>query len=151
MLADLDVAPLRSLTQAAQDLYILGSRELADAGLLASIAQQLTLAGRGRRAERRRAAERDRPARRARPGRAGRDAGAAPGREIDDRYKALRDLMRPGALDQVLKPLVDLQQQLAKMAASANRAGATTDAGSADPAVALRTEALRQPQPLRAG
>ncbi|HYZ61567.1 MAG TPA: type VI secretion IcmF C-terminal domain-containing protein, partial [Acetobacteraceae bacterium] len=53
-----------------------------------------------------------------------------------------------GVLDQVLKPLTDLQQQLAKMAASATRAGATPDAGSADPAVALRTEALRQPQPL---
>ena len=34
------------------------------------------------------------------------------------------------------------------MAASANKAGGITDPGSADPAVALRTEAMRQPQPL---
>ncbi len=58
--------------------------------------------------------------------------------------------MRPGAIDQVLKPLGDLQQQLAKMAASANKAGAATDPGSADPAIALQTEAMRQPQPLAA-
>ncbi|MBV8914725.1 MAG: type VI secretion system membrane subunit TssM, partial [Acetobacteraceae bacterium] len=149
MLADLDVAPLRSLTQAAQDLYILGSANSPMRSLLASLAKQLTLAG---------------PTAAAQPsapdslqnrlgaafGRAAPiETVAAPGHEIDDKYAALRDLAtRPGAIDQVLKPLVDLQQQLAKMAASANRAGAAPDPGNADPAVALRTEALRQPQPV---
>jgi type VI secretion system protein ImpL len=147
MLADIDVAPLRSLTQAAQDLYILGSPNSPMRALLASIARQLTLADATRPEP-----TAQNPAASRLLGVLGRAAPAetpsAPGHEIDDRYKALRDLMVAGALDQVLKPLVDLQQQLAKMAASANRAGGTTDAGSADPVVALRTEALRQPQPL---
>ncbi|GAC1346454.1 MAG: type VI secretion system membrane subunit TssM [Acetobacteraceae bacterium] len=140
MLADLDVAPLRSLTQAAQDLFILASANSPMRAVLVSAAQQLGLAEAG-------------------PGPAGvgrlgsvlgraAEVVQSPGHEIDERYAGLRELMRPGALDQVLKPLVDLQQQLAKMAASANRAGATPDPGSADPAVALRAEALRQPQPL---
>ncbi len=43
MLADLDVVPLRSLTQAAQDLYILASPQSPMRDVLASAAQQLTL------------------------------------------------------------------------------------------------------------
>ena len=124
MLADLDVAPLRSLTQAAQDLYILGSREHSPMrALLASVADETTLAA---------------PA----------NDAANPIATIAEHYRPLQDVMRPGAIDQVLKPLIDLQQQLAKMAASANKAGATTDPGSADPATSLQTEALRQPPPL---
>jgi type VI secretion system protein ImpL len=149
MLADLDIAPLRSLTQAAQDLYIVASRENSPMrGLLASVVQQTTTSAPPSAASTATPSERDRLAALfGRPG-APADAVASPGQAIDDHYKPLRDLMRPGAIDQVLKPLGDLQQQLAKMAASANKAGATTDPGSADPAVALQTEALRQPQPL---
>jgi type VI secretion system protein ImpL len=148
MLADLDVAPLRSLTLAARDLYILSSANSPMRPLLASIARQLTLAG-----------SMPTPPAAADPGEdrvrsvlsqaAPFEAPTAPGHEIDDKYKGLRNLVaQPGALDQLLKPVYDLDQQLAKMAASANRAGAAPDAGSADPAVALRTEALRQPQPV---
>ena len=43
MLADLNVVQLRSLSQAAQDLYILASPESPMRGLLASISRQLTL------------------------------------------------------------------------------------------------------------
>ena len=43
MLADLNVAQLRSLSQAAQDLYILASPESPMRSLLASISRQLTL------------------------------------------------------------------------------------------------------------
>ena len=147
MLGDLDVAPLRSLTQAAQDLYILASRENSPIRrLLASVVQQTTMsaaapAAPGTPTERERLA--------ALLGRQGPAADtASPVQAIDDHYKPLRELMRPGAIEQVLKPMSDLQQQLAKMAASANKAGGTTDPGSADPAVALQAEALRQPQPL---
>ena len=151
VLADLDIAPLRSLTQAAQDLYILASRENSPMrALLASVAQQTTMGApppaapaSGNDAERERLA-----ALLGRQGSPTDTAAGSPVQAIDDHYKPLRDIMRPGAIDQVLKPLGDLQQQLAKMAASANKAGATTDAGSADPAVALQAEALRQPQPL---
>ena len=43
MLADLNVVPLRSLSQAAQDLYILASPQSPMRDLLASIARQVTL------------------------------------------------------------------------------------------------------------
>ena len=43
MLADLNVVQLRSLSQAAQDLYILASPESPMRSLLASISRQLTL------------------------------------------------------------------------------------------------------------
>ena len=43
MLADLNVAPLRSLPQAAQDLYILASPQSPMRKLLAAISRQLTL------------------------------------------------------------------------------------------------------------
>ncbi len=72
-----------------------------------------------------------------------------PGHEIDERYKALRDLVGsgPGApIDLVLKSLNELQQQLAKMAAAP--AGAAPAPAGDDPSLALRAEAQRQPQPL---
>ena len=48
-MADLNVAPLRSLSQAAQDLYILASPQSPMRQLLASISRQLTLSIRARR------------------------------------------------------------------------------------------------------
>ena len=150
MLADLDIAPLRSLVQAAQDLFILASPASPMRALLASVSEQTTLAAAAsapsaapESAERQRIlAALGRPAAAAEPA-------TAPGHEVDDHFAGLHELMRAGTLDQVFKPLTDLQQQLAKMAASANRAGATPDPGTADPATALRVEALRQPQPLQ--
>ena len=76
-----------------------------------------------------------------------------PGHEIDDRYKPLRDLVAAtgGApIDQVLKLLNDLQQQLAKLAA-AGPAGTAAPVAAAlgnEPSLALRAEAQRQPPPL---
>jgi type VI secretion system protein ImpL len=75
---------------------------------------------------------------------------ARPGREIDDRYRALRDVVDTdgGAqIDRVLKLVTNLQQQLAKLAASAGRSGSTPAPGD-DPIVAMQAEAQRQPQPL---
>ena len=146
VLADLDIAPLRSLTQAAQDLYVLASRENSPMrALLASVAQHTTLSAPSAAAT---SAERERLA--ALIGRQGAPADAvlSPVQSIEDHYKPLRDAMRPGAIEQVLKPMGDLQQQLAKMAASANKSGAITEPGSADPVTALQAEGLRQPQPL---
>ncbi len=167
MLADLDVVPLRSMSQAAQDLYILSSPQSPMRDVLASAARQLTLsvpppppataagvagaaaatAAAAAQSATNSAASRlqgvlgttpDQPA--ARP----------PGSAIDDRYKAVRELMGTGAgapIDQVLKSLNDLQQQLAKMAAAPVGGQPTVPQGS-DPALALRAEAARQPQPL---
>jgi type VI secretion system protein ImpL len=71
------------------------------------------------------------------------------GHEIDERYRQLRDLVSTSGgapIDQVLKVLNDLQQQLAKMAAAGT--GAPAAPVGADPSLALKAEAQRQPQPL---
>lgn len=125
MLADLDPAPTRSLTQAAQDFYILASPYSPMRTLLAAAATELAPA-------------------------AGLPADT-PGREqlaaIDERFRPIRSLFGTGGaapIDQVMRPLADLQQQLAKQAATTTKPPAPAE----DPAVALRAEARRQPQPL---
>lgn len=164
MLADLNVVPLRNLTQAAQDLYILASPQSPMKDLLVSAARQLTLSQPpapppGTPA----------PAAQSAPAPAGGasdrlaslfggSAQAAqapalpPGHEIDERYKALRDLVSGGAgapIDQVLKLLNEMQQRIAKMAAAPiGAAAAAAPSVGVDPTLALRTEAQRQPQPL---
>ena len=75
----------------------------------------------------------------------------APGHQIDERYKALIDLVGdgPGApIDQVLRSLSDMQQQLAKMAATLISSGTAVTPSGIDPALAVQAEAQRQPQPL---
>ena len=125
MLADLDPAPARSLTQAAQDYYILASPHSPMRTLLAGAAAELA------------------PAAGLAPDTPGRQRLAA----IDEQFRPLRALFGTGGavpFDLVMRPLSDLQQQLAKQAAAATKPPTPAD----DPAIALRTEARRQPQPL---
>ena len=155
MLADLNVVQLRSLPQAAQDLYILAANESPIRSLLAVIARQLTLSvvtgG-------------------AQPGAApgtsdtqfrlqailgtatASNAPLPPGHEVDERYKALRDFVgsKPGApIDLVLRELGDAQQQVAKLAATlVSTAAAVTANGAVDPLVTLKADAARQPDPV---
>jgi type VI secretion system protein ImpL len=168
LLQDLEIVALRSLPQAAQDLYVLASPQSPMKDLLTAVARQLTLSQppKPSTAEAAAAAAEKEAAKTlgdkaaaatpnlARPSLAvllGGQSGAAPalppGHEIDERYKALRDLVAgPGApIDQVLKVLNDLQQQLAKMAAAGTAAPAAV---GNDPSLALKAEAQRQPQPL---
>ena len=165
MLLDLNVVPLRSLPQAAQDLYILASPQSPMRDLLASAGRQLTLSvpppppagAAGVAAAVQGAAQAAVASAASRlPGVLGVAAGAAPalppGHEIDLRHKALRDLVAGGAgapIEQVLKALNDLQQQLAKLAAAplGSAPAAIVPTGN-DPAMALRVEGQRQPQPL---
>ena len=82
-------------------------------------------------------------------GQAGAAPALPPGHQIDERYKQLRDLVTPpgsAPIDQVLKVLDDLRQQLARMNAAG--VGAPTVAATDDPSLALRAESQRQPQPL---
>jgi type VI secretion system protein ImpL len=172
LLQDLEIVPLRSLPQAAQDLYILASPQSPLKELLTAIARQLTLteppkavSGAAAAAAAAAEAEAKKKAAAALPTTAssiipslltGQPGAAAPalpqGHEVDERYKPLRDLVAStgGApIDQVLKLLNDLQQQLAKLAA----AGPSTAAPAAgalgnEPSLALRAEAQRQPAPL---
>jgi type VI secretion system protein ImpL len=165
ILNDLDVVPLRSLSQAAQDLYILASPQSPMRDLLASIARQVTLSvppeGMAK------------PGAATAPGATANPAATAatsqlspslfgstapgqappppPGSEVDEHFKALRTLVGtgPGApIDLVLKSLNDLQQELAKMAAVPIGTTAPAPAPGDDPSLALRAEAQRQPQPL---
>jgi type VI secretion system protein ImpL len=160
MLNDLNVVPLRSLSQAAQDLYILASPQSPMRDVLASVVRQVTLsvppAGMASTADKA-AGGAAQPAVNERltslfgtvqPGQA---AALPPGHEVDEHYKPLRDLVGsgPGApIDLVLKSLNDLQQQLAKMAALPVGTTAPTPPAGDDPALALRAEAQRQPLPL---
>jgi len=158
MLADLNVVQLRSLSQAAQDLYILAAPESPMRSLLASVSRQLTLsvpmnklqpttapAGTPSNTELRLQALLG----------ASRSADAAPlqqGHEIDERYQALRDLVARGAaapIEQVLREISDAQQQMAKLAASlVSTGGAASSAAGVDPLLLLKSDAARQPQPL---
>jgi type VI secretion system protein ImpL len=170
LLQDLEVVPLRSVPQGAQDLYVLGAPNSPMKVLLTAIARQLTLSEPPKQTKEAAAAaaavkeveksSRDK-ATAAIPNLAkpsfsillGGQSGAAPslppGHEIDERYKPLRDLVDTSAgasIDQVLKVLNDLQQQLAKLAAAGTSAPAATV--GTDPSLALKAEAQRQPQPL---
>ena len=165
LLQDIEIVPLRSLPQAAQDLYVLASPQSPLKDLLTAIARQVTLseppkpsaAEAAVEAAAKKAAAAAAPS--ATRGTAalssilGGQPGAAPvqppGHEIDERYKQLRDLVAAAGgapIDQVLKLLNDLQQQLAKMNAAG--AGASVAPVGPDPSLALRAESQRQPQPL---
>jgi type VI secretion system protein ImpL len=141
MLTDLNIAPLSSVSQAAQDLFILASPQSPIRSLLVSVARQLTLSV---------------PPGQTRRGTADIAPGSAsaaqrpwaPGQEIDLRYAALRELAGSGEaapIDQVLRSLNDMQQQFARAAATVGSGALST---GADPAMAVKVEALRQPEPL---
>ncbi|TAJ83509.1 type VI secretion system membrane subunit TssM [Reyranella sp.] len=169
LLQDLEIVPLRSLPQAAQDLYILASPQSPLKELLTAVARQLTLSEPPKPASAVAAAATDAAGKVQSATTAavtsksstlsslltGQSGGGAPplppGHEIDERYRQLRELVAAtgGApIDQVLKLLNDLQQQLAKLAAAP--VGSTAPAGATlgDPSLALRAEAQRQPPPL---
>jgi type VI secretion system protein ImpL len=159
MLADLNVVQLRSLSQAAQDLYILAAPESPMRKLLVSIRAQLTLSappGGAQPAAAPAASASETQLRLQTVLGAAQQAAAAapvlPGHEIDERYQALRDFIgnKPGApIDLVLRELGDMQQQIAKLAATLVSTGATAAAaGGIDPLLALKTDAARQPQPV---
>jgi type VI secretion system protein ImpL len=164
MLQDLDVVPLRSPEQAMQDLYILASPQSPLRDLLAAIVRQLTLSKppaashAAQPAEQAAAASATTAVARRVP-----TAGALrplfpsaasppepPGREIDERYKDLRDYVGggPGApIDQTLKALDALRQQLAR-AAAGSPTGAAAAATGDDPVLLLRADAASAPQPV---
>ncbi len=150
MLADLNVVPLRSPEQAVQDLYILASPQSPMRDLLASVARQLTLsqpppvppsaagaAGKEAEKEAVAAAQRKLPQSTLRPllaAQASTLPTTPPGKEIDDRYRNLRDYVGtgPGApIDQTLKAMDALHQQLARL-------GAIAVAGGSGPPLAGR-------------
>src|SRR5580700_6559316 len=164
LIQDLEIVPLRSLPQAAQDLYVLASPQSPLKDLLTAIARQVTLseppkpsAAEATEAAAKKTAAAAAPA-------ATRGAAALSsipsgqpgvafvqlfGHELVEWYKQLRDLVAASGgapIDQVLKLLNDLQQQLAKLNAAG--VGAPVAPIGNDPSLALRAESQRQPQPL---
>jgi len=156
MLADLTIAPFRGLGQAVDLLNILSAPQSPMRDLLVSAARQLTLS-----------APPDAPAQQ--------PAGAAPapptasarlqavfgaaqpgappppppGTAIDERYARLRQYVGsgPGApVDNTLRMLSELYQQLARMAA--NPGQPITPGAGLDPVQALQGEAARIPPPV---
>jgi type VI secretion system protein ImpL len=159
MLGDLNVVQLRSLSQAAQDLYILASPESPMRNLLASISRQLTLSvppgGVPKAPEPEPNASNTELRLQALLGASQPATVAAPllpGHEIDERYRALRDLVGHGPnapIDLLLREVGDAQQQIAKLAATLVSTGtATSTQGGIDPLLTLKTDAARQPQPV---
>ncbi|HXT81673.1 MAG TPA: type VI secretion system membrane subunit TssM, partial [Acetobacteraceae bacterium] len=167
LLADLDVQPLTNLQNGVQTLYILSSPQSPMRDLLAGITRELTLtqppppppgaAGAAEKAAQAAATAAAGAANTAAArlqGLLGQTAGAPPeppGKAIEDRYAALIKFVGkgPGApLDNVLKLLNDLQQQLARVA-NAPPGGAAAPPGGDDPAQLLQAEAARDPQPVQ--
>ena len=153
MLADLDIVPMRSLSQAAQSLYILSSQESPMRNLLASVARQVTLSVPPDGTAPPKPAitdSSDNAQLRAVLGATAQPTAALPGADVDAHFKALRDLVGTGVgapIDQELKAIYDLQQLLAKMAA-APIGSAVPAVTSNDPAMVLRADAVHQPAPL---
>jgi type VI secretion system protein ImpL len=161
MLADLEIVRLRTLDQAAQDLYLLGSPQSPMRDLLASIARQLTLTQPPASAPAAAIAIGETAGQRAAPGavtrlktllgtQSGGPAAAPPGKKIDDTYRVLREFVRSGPdapIDATLKAINGLQQQLVKLAAAAPGAAPATPT-SDDPLLIMRAEASRDPEPV---
>jgi type VI secretion system protein ImpL len=164
MLKDLSLVPLRTLEQAAQDLYILGSPQSPIRDLLVAIARQLTLSqpppappAEAVKSTAEGIAKQLAPdaAARLKPFLGTPSSGPPPeppGKKIDDRYRALRGFVGtgPGApIDQALKVIDGLHQQLATRGTPAPGAPAPP-AGpiGGDSVQLLRDEAARDPPPV---
>jgi type VI secretion system protein ImpL len=165
MLADLNLVPLRTPDQAAQDLFILGSPQSPMRDLLVSVARQLTLTqpppappAEKAKALAEAAAQKVAPNALARlkPLLGTQSAGPPPeppGKKIDDRYRVLRDFVGtgPGApIDQALKAIDGLHQRLAKIGTPPPGSAMAAPAAPIgdDPVQLLHEEASRDPQPV---
>jgi type VI secretion system protein ImpL len=163
LLDDLDVAPMRNLQDAVQELYILASPQSPLRDLLAGITRQLSLtqppptpagvAGAVQGAANAATAAAN-SATTGLQGLFGSTTGAPPeppGKAIETRYAALINFVGkgPGApIDNVLKLLNDLQLQLSKLAGAPSAGTAAAIGGGDDPAALLQAEASRDPQPV---
>ncbi len=163
LLDDLDVAPMRNLQDAVQELYILASPQSPLRDLLAGITRQLSLtqpppapagaAGVVQGAANAATAAAN-TATTGLQGLFGSTTGAPPeppGKAIETRYAALINFVGkgPGApIDNVLKLLNDLQLQLSKLAGAPAAGTAAAIGGGDDPAALLQAEASRDPQPV---
>ena len=163
LLRDLDLAPMPSLQQAAQDLFILSSPQSPIKQLLTAVARQLQLsqplvppgAAAAKAAGAVKAVTGAATSSAARLqsllGRTAAPPPPPPGQAVDQHYAPLIAYVGagPGApIDGTLKLMNDLQQQLAQLAAAPPGGAAPAAAAGADPAGLLQAEAGRDPQPV---
>jgi len=160
LLADLAIVPLRNAQQAAQDLYILGSPQSPIRNLLVAVSRQLNLT----KPPPAPPTATDKPAATppTTPGSvaqlkgllsapAGTPAAEVPGKEIDDRYQALRDYVGAGTgapLDLALKAIDSLRQQISQIALASPSAPPPAAATGDDPVTLLHAEAKAAPEPV---
>ncbi|WP_337877361.1 type VI secretion system membrane subunit TssM [Elioraea sp.] len=158
LLNDLAIVPFRAINQAIDVLNILSAPQSPMRDLLAGIARQVTLsrdpdaAAGGQQAGQGGAAPTTAAQRLQAVFGAAAAQGEAPkpiGAAIDERFQALRDYVGagPGApIDNTLRLLNELYQQLARLAASPS--GTPPPAAGLDPAQQLQGEAARVPAPV---
>jgi type VI secretion system protein ImpL len=151
MLADLELVGWHTPEEAVQNLYLLAGPQSPMRALLRSIARQLTLskpeetAGQ---AQKQPSADKTDELKGIFKGGAG--PSAEPGKEIDDRYRALRDYVDGGAgapVDDTLKAMDALRQELAQTGSSPGAPPATPSGG--DPVLLLRAQMGAAPQPVK--
>jgi type VI secretion system protein ImpL len=168
MLNDLALVPLRSPQQAVENLYILASPQSPMRDLLVSIARQLTLsqpppAPAGNTAEKAaKAVAKDEAQRRLdqapvqlRPlfaAQAATPPPEPPGKEIDARYRALREYVGSGSgapIEQSLKAMDALRQQLGQLSVLPAAGAAAPVPTGEDAVLQLRAAAAGAPHPVR--
>ena len=165
LLGDLNVIGFRSLAQATQDLFILGSPASPLRSLLSGVVEQLTLtvpppsaapptatsAASGKAAP---STKRDLNTEAQVQSLLVPQSGAAPanvpGQAVEEHFKSLRAIMAGGAsapIETVINLLNQVQQQLGQMAAATPGAPPAQTTGS-DPAQLLQAEASVLPEPV---
>lgn len=164
MLDDLNIVGFHDLTQASQDLFILGSPASPLRSLLDSVAQQLTLSAPPSSASPRAGSAGSATAPLSKHAQSTEaqirnvlgpapDATAAsqPSQAVDEHFSVLRAVVAGGTsapIQTVLALLNQEQQQLGQMAA-ATPGGEPPAPATSDPTQLLQAEASTQPQPLR--
>jgi type VI secretion system protein ImpL len=161
LLDDLDLAPLGSLGQAVQTLYVLGLPQSPMQHLLVAVARQLTLskppaapqavghsAGIGNNAAINAAGQRLKRVLTPEG-----SSAAPPGKETDQAFASLRRYVGNGGsgtpLGLTLQLISQVQQQLANLASSAPGAEAATPAAGRDATALLAGEAVHDPKPVQ--
>jgi type VI secretion system protein ImpL len=150
MLADLELVGWHAPEEAVQNLYLLAGPQSPMRALLHSITRQLTLSKpeeTAAQAQKQASGDKTDELRAILKGPAG--SPAEPGKEIDDRYRALRDYVDGAAapLDDSLKAMDALRQELAQSGSSPGAPPSAAAGG--DPVLLLRAQMGGAPQPVK--
>lgn len=148
MLGDLDLVSWRSPQEGVQDLLVLAGPQSPMRALLTAIAGELTLSTPpGKAAKTPAAAGEARAKKHTELRKLFESSGAAPGKEIDARYRDLRGYVAGPSIGQLLATTNALAQQLGGLANAVPGASAPTPSGE-DPILLLRAQMAVAPQPV---